>query len=382
MTGLTAFIFLAFLGSQCLAQVSVPQSVTVASLKNDYKNKALRVLIVPGHDSEDVGTDFNGVKEADLNLKLAQKILKAFEKDQRFQVFISRNDYGYVPTLKNYLEEQRDAIKIFREEIKRIFSQNYINFEKKEGIIHNGVSEKTANKLYGINKWANDYNIDIVLHVHFNDDAERWHYRKGEYSGFSIYIPEKQLPNSEPSRILADSIFNNLKTILAVSNLPQESAGVVEDQELIAIGAKASLSAASLLVEYGYIYETHFLRKPVNDYLLNEMAYLTYAGLAKYFNPEIKPNKYDSAILPYVWRNKLTEGMKNKEDVLALQIALIKDGSYPPASFDLRSCPITGSFLDCTEKAVKSFQKKNGLTEEKGLVGILTLKKLNSLYKN
>ena len=55
--------------------------------------------------------------------------------------------------------------------------------------------------------------MDLVIHIHFNDYPNRKLNRVGEYSGFSIYIPEKQLPNYEKSFEIVNSVFSQLKNI-------------------------------------------------------------------------------------------------------------------------------------------------------------------------
>ena len=123
---------------------------------------------------------------------------------------------------------------------------------------HNFATVDTALKLYAINKWANENNIEIVFHIHFNDYPGRKFNQIGEYTGFSIYVPEYQLPNHRASSKLAESLKNQLEKYFTKSDLPAESSALIEDQELIAVGSNASRDGVSVLVEYGYIYEPPF----------------------------------------------------------------------------------------------------------------------------
>ncbi|MDD5547910.1 MAG: N-acetylmuramoyl-L-alanine amidase [Candidatus Pacebacteria bacterium] len=389
LLSLAIFALPVFLGiEQCFAATSLPSKILTTDIKKHYDQNKFKILIVPGHDGADYGTNFYGIKEADLNLKLATKIFQLLNKNPHFQAYISRDENGYSQFLKNYFSEQKDLIENFRQDIKALFSQGFYNFKEKEGVPHNEVSDRIANKLYGMNKWANDNAVDLVIHVHFNDYAERRYHSSGQYTGFSIYIPEGQLPNHGASKDLAGPVFNSLKSILAVSDLDIENAGIVEDQKLIAVGANASLSSAAMLIEYGYIYEPHFIKKQTQDSFFDEMALLTYSGLVKYFEPQAKINKYDSAVLPYKWKNKLTTGMKNNKDVLAMQIALAKEGVYPPPSKDFHDCPISGTFLNCTKESVSLFQKKysddilkkTANIMSMGIADALTINKLNFIY--
>ena len=68
-----------------------------------------------------------------------------------------------------------------------------------------------------------------------------------------------------------------------MSNLPQEAGGMIEDQELIAVGANGSRESASLLVEFGYIYEPQFLNSNLRSAALANLARLTAEGIRDYF---------------------------------------------------------------------------------------------------
>lgn len=367
-----------FLSQRCLAEVSFPQSVTPIQLQESYRNGKLKILIVPGHDNESWGAEYKGIKEADLNLAVAQGIFDFLKTDSRVQVFITRDKNGYNPVFSDYFVTQKENIDEFKNGIKKLFNEIYTYFKVEQGVPHAAAKAGAADKLYGINKWANDNAIDIVLHIHFNDEGGRRAYKAGEHSGVAVYIPEKQLPNYSASKAVADSVFNSLKTIFPPSDLNKEDAGVVEDQKLIAIGPNASLRPAALLIESGFIYEPQY-NSPIKNDVLKEISYLIYAGLEKYFKPLSFPSKYNSALLPYKWKKKLFFGMKSKKDILAAQIALVKQGVYPPPSFDLRTCPITGNFKECTREAVVLFQKKYNLNNT-GVVDSATIKKLNELY--
>lgn len=390
-----AFIFTVFfavivaLNAQKSFAQPLAMGISKMQLQEKYQNNKLKILIVPGHDNDTWGTEFWGIREANLNLALAQNLYNLLTKDSHFQVFITRDYNGYAPIFKNYFIKQKGSIEQFKYYTQKLFNEAFPDFENNFGVFHNEAKEDVAFKLYGINKWANDNAVDLVIHVHFNDYGGRPRNKIGKYSGFSIYVPEKQLPNSVISKELADLVFKNINMISAVSDLPKEDAGVVEDQELIAVGANASLDAASLLIEYGYIYESQFLNSVSRKNVFKELAHLTYFGLLKYFNPvAANENKYSFSFLPYKWKDNLSAGMKNKKDILALQLALVEEGVYPPRNLTLRDCPITGNFLNCTKLAVKEFQEKYDkeilmpvkLDKGNGKVGKLTIKKLNELY--
>lgn len=369
-----------------LAALFLPESITAEQLREKYDKKALRILIVPGHDQEAWGTQFNGVREVDLNIEVAEYLSQFLRGNDRFEVFLSQDRNGYAQIFSDYFFTKKDLINELREYVRQFKAWALTQgFEKRTGVYHNSVGEDVANKLYGINRWANDNGIDIVAHIHFNDYAPRRASRKGTYSGLSVYVPDKQLPNARASRAVAQAVFDELNKVLAVSDLPKENAGIVEDQNLIAVGAYGSLKPAALLVEYGYIYESPWTDEGIRSEFLRELAYRTYRGFLKFFN---ETTVGDTTLLPHNWESTLAENIRNSRDVLALQAALIQEGLYPPVDLGIQKCPLTGNFLECTRSAVSAFQEKYnadilapaGLLAPTGIAGPLTLKKLNDLY--
>jgi len=226
--------------------------------------------------------------------------------------------------------------------------------------------------------------VDIVLHIHFNDYPGRSWHRPGEYSGFSIYVPEDELPNSRASIELAHTIKSRLLLFTAPSNLPGESDTVIPTQELIAIGSNASRDKISLLLEYDYIYESRYHNTDLRDASAQELAFLTYQGIKEYYEGE---NSIATSLLPHTWKSNLGKDDKGR-DVLALQIALREEGVYPPEDTTLEECPMSGYYGLCTDRAVTVFQEKHkgiildplSLEEGTGFVGGSTRNLLNTLH--
>lgn len=375
-----------------VASVFFTDSTTTEKLKEDYssteKTKGkIKLLIVAGHDDESGGTEFRGVKEAKINLELAENLAEFFKDNDKFEITLVRDRNGYNPVFLNYFNKERESIKEFTTKQKETMAELVRAGEvhNTEGVIHNSAPSETVLKLYGINKWANENNTDIVLHIHFNDDPTRNRKRKreaeGKYSGFAIYIPEAQYSNAKASRAVAEPIYSQLAKFYPVSDLLQEQDGIVDDQKLIAIGAHNTLDSVGMLIEYGYIYEPQFLNENIRNFVIKELAFQTYVGLVNFFETETKLSlKYDTLLLPHKWEENLQKGAKNKESVLALQTALNFEKLYPPEGFDKRDCPITGNFGNCTSLALKKFQEKYDINDEAGKIGESTKNKLNELY--
>lgn len=370
-----------------IASVFFTESSTPEALKAKYSVAAgggekVRVLIVPGHDDESWGTEFREVREADMTVLLGEELTRSLSANPLYQPILVRAQTGYAPGFTEYIEKERDAIRAFINGKKKIMRDLIWagSAHTREGVMHGVATSEVAERLYAINRWANEYKIDIVLHIHFNDYPGRRNGRPGRYSGFSFYVPDPQFSNARASRAVAKSLFEQFSKFHSESNLPIENSGIVEDQELIAVGAYNTLDPASVLIEYGYIYEQRFLDAEVREAAIKELAFQTVQGLNRFFgNYGEVFQKYPTALLPHVWKESLVQGMGSHPSVLSLQAALLLEGLYPPEGESKRDCPLSGNFGPCTERAVKSFQKKNGLSPS-GKVGELTLLELNEKY--
>lgn len=395
------------------ASVFFVDSVTEKSLKkvfaNAEKNKdKVRVLIVPGHDQESWGTQFGNLKEVDLNLKLGAELYDLLKKDKRFDVQISQTEEGYTPEFSSYFQNNREGILEFIRDQKQKMG-HLVQKGEVDPVVHvehNFAPAEVAFRLFGMNKWANENKIDIVIHVHFNDHPGRKRNSEGEYNGFSLYVPERQFSNSRGSIPLAESIRDRLAVLYPQSNLPVESSGVIEDQELIAVGANNSLDSAVVLIEYGYIYEPIVTNPDLRTVSLPDLALQTYAGMLDFFGADtsrvaagrrfintteaaenkktIAKKDFKTRFFPYEWTHDLERGESTTEererDVAGLQAALILEGIYPPDGQSKNECGITGHFGKCTEKGVRAFQKKHDIFPATGIVGEKTREKLNELY--
>lgn len=271
---------------QNLASLIFTEKLTPKDLKEHYKNKNLKILIVPGHDKDSYGAQYRGVTEENLNAKLGNYLYDYLSSNSHFSVFTIRGLSGeYNGWFLEYLRKEKTNVTSFRDKLKTVM-KSFLKtgaITKNTKVYHNPAADNTSLNLYAINKWANDNNIDLVIHIHFNDYPGRAYDLPGKHNGFAIYIPEKQLPNYTTSSEIAESIKNELVSILKPSNYKKEKDTIIEDQQLIAVGSNASRDGASILIEYGYIYEDKIYNKTLRDQTLANMAYKTYEGLKNYF---------------------------------------------------------------------------------------------------
>lgn len=269
-----------------LASLIFEKTMSPEKLIKKYEKGDIKVLIVPGHDKENYGAQYRGVTEASLNAELGSQLFEYFRSDPKFTTFITNKSTGEINEwILDYIKNQDTTINAFKEKTKSIF-KNAVKIgaiKKETKIFHNPAADNTSKMLYGINKWANDNGVDMVLHLHFNDYPGRKYDMPGKYKGFAIYIPDDQLPNYSASFEIAKSIRKELRKIQTESNFPREKDIIIEDQQLIAIGANASRSGVSILIEYGYIYEPEFYDKEIRLYALRDAALATYRGVKNFF---------------------------------------------------------------------------------------------------
>ncbi len=369
-----------------IAAVLLHQPVTVAELQTKYSTpeRKVRVLIVPGHEPNFGGTEFGNLKEREMNVELAKYLGEFLKNNDHYDVMLARDNADWSPTFTKYFKDNWESIVAFlrdnRNETLHLIEVGKV-IKATDKIYHNKARSDVALRLYGINKWENENAIDIAIHIHFNDYPRKNVSSSGKYSGFTIYIPERQYANNPTTKAVADKVFLRLAKYNGVSNLPIEDDGVVEEQDLIAIGAYNTTNSASMLIEYGYIYEPQFASEDVRHRTLKDLAFQTYLGLQDFFGSGNDVSfAYDTLMLPHEWRSEMTKSNNTTEDVLALQSALLVDGVYPGEGNTKNDCPRTGRIGPCTLGAIESFQKKYDIRGERGKVGEQTRKILNDRY--
>ena len=363
---------------------------TIAEIQGRYKARSIeskvRILIVPGHEPTEGGTSFDITKEREIVVLLAKELKTFLQKNSRYEVFVTRDEKGWTPEFFEYFEKNWEEIIAWQDsrkkEVRRLIELG--EFERLIPLVeHTTAPTEMAMRLYGINKWSSENDMDIVIHVHLNDYVRANRLESGIHSGFAIYVPESQYYNSTTTSVLAKTILKRLSKYNPVSNLPGERGGIIEDQELIAVGSYNTSDAASMLIEYGYIYEPQFVNPETRGLAVKDLAYQTYIGLLDFFDSTSATNVarfYDTVALPHEWREKIVTKTPEGSDVFALQTALLLEGVYPPGDKSKNDCPRTGRLGPCTKRSLGDFQKRYNITGETNIVGDKTLEKLNERY--
>ena len=265
---------------------STPETLLATYHAAQQRSRHINVLIVPGHDAEASGTSYRGLVEADLTLATGLTLQKLFAGERFIDAQITRTSSGYVPALTEYFTTNRRAILAYRANQFSLMQKLLGTGEVASNILvdHNYAPDGVSFRLYGINKWANENNIDLLVHIHYNDIPRKNRNKPGPYSGFAIYIPEHQYSNHKGSRALAQAIHRRLVAQEPVSSHPQENVGIIEDQGLIAIGSNNSVDAAAVLVECSYIYEPQLQTKASRERAEQQCAQSIYQGIEDFFS--------------------------------------------------------------------------------------------------
>lgn len=357
-----------------------PVTATEKQLKDAYANGKLRVLVMPGHEPGYGGAIFMGVYEREIVVDIANELAKELKADPNIEVIVARDNLAWHPDIARYFDRNMGKVEKFVKAQKKAHEKKIKKkaFTKNEDdhVPHATAQTDVALRLYGLNKWANENKIDLILNLHINDAPDHGPTTPGANSGFAIYIPDAQYGNGKASRPVAQAIANRLNTFSATSTLRVENKGVVEDQTLIAVGANNTLKVPTALIEYGYITESKFLAPQLRMPLVRDYAYQTYLGLMDFLGK--RNNVPATKSLPYTWRADIVQGTTSA-DVYALQVALRTLGLYPPAEGDLVACPISGTMNECTAVALKAYQKKERLPET-GLLDPATRTSLNARF--
>lgn len=263
-------------------------STTSKEIRDDYhsssRGKQFSVLIVPGHEPDFGGTEYGSIKERDIVLMIADELEKVLKEDNNIKTYRTRDEKGWVYAFDKYFKDNYEDIVawvVLNKKITSDFIEDGLisKVSKEDSIQHNSAPSDVATRLYGINKWSNENDIDVVLHLHINDTPRKNTSVAGPYVGFAIYVPEKQYSNAKASKEIGESLKNRLEDVMNVSNMPKESVGVIESQQLIAMGSYNTSDAASLLIEYGYIYETQYTIEVSQRQFAKLVAEQTYQGL-------------------------------------------------------------------------------------------------------
>ncbi|HEY4489282.1 MAG TPA: N-acetylmuramoyl-L-alanine amidase [Candidatus Paceibacterota bacterium] len=396
------------------------KGASTAELRKQYENDTIKILIASGHEPSYGGAVYQGVYEREIVAEIADTLEELLSNNPKYEVIVTRSNSSWNKALSKYFSKEKRStqkfVKAQKKKMERLVKRGDVE-KPGEGdqVDHATAPDDVALRLYGINRWANENDIDLVVNIHVNDATDHDANTPSKYTGFAVYVPDSAYGNSKTSKELGHDIVRRLVKLSDVSTLPGESGGVTEDQELIALGAYGTLNVPSVLIEYGYITEPRFTLPEHRQTVVKDTAYQTYLALQDFFNDEVL-NPRSIAKLPTKWPEPvatttppiatttpvaIVESIRTqaactlftdtllpaKDDeveatsaVERLQKILAKDKTVYPEGL------VTGYFGPATLRAVQAFQKKNSIvssgtpeTTGYGAVGPRTAKVLMTL---
>lgn len=345
----------------------------------------VRILIVPGHEPDFGGAQYAGFYERELIVLLADKLAAELRTDPNLEVLVARGTDDWNTDFKRYFNKSLTSVKKFVESHKKAMKklQRRGRVSKlEEQASHNAAPSDVALRLYGISKWSNEHTVDLMLHLHLNDSGGHSDTSPGAYTGMAIYVPDRQYSNADASRDVAEEIFARLNRLSATSTLPIEDKGIVEDQQLIALGAYNTAEAPSVLIEYSYIYEPKNMNDATRSAIYADQALATAQGVRAFLGRS--PNTQHSYFTTYTWKTDAAAtttatSTGSSLDLYALQVALRNEGFYPLPPSTLINCPVDGVMRDCVTESLLAYQKAKGVPTT-GTLSRETRMSLNATY--
>lgn len=371
---------------------SFAETMSASDLAETYAAAAaggdkVRILIMPGHEPDFGGTEFQGFYEREFVVDIAEKVATELRTDPNFEVYVARGTQGWNEDFEYYFDKQGRKIERFvetrKEAMEKLEKRGKLE-ENEEQASHNEARSDVALRLYGVSKWANENGVDLVLHLHLNDEMSHAAGEPGVYSGPAIYVPDSIYGNAKVSKALAEPVLERLLATNATSTFGLETKGIVEDRDLIAVGAYNTAEMPSLLIEYGYIYEPRITDENTRGLVFADYAYQTALGVKDFFGSPGRPQQ-GTKVLPYPFSSDILAAVsasstpESARSLYALQASLHDLGFYPGTEASLSVCPISGLMNVCVTDAVKAFQASKGL-EQTGSLGPQTRLALNSAY--
>ena len=241
-----------------------------------------RILLVMGHTQDQKGAVYGELTEYELNYDLITQL----EQDlvtRGCEVIVLHEDGHYSQSFQDYFETHEDKILNFRAQQKEEYAREYPMSVVTNDTDHNYASKEATIQLYGINMWTTENEVDVVIHVHFNDYPGRVWNQVGTHTGFSLFTSLKTNDNFIESFRLAKLIEQEMLQYANRSTVEKESAGVLES-ELIAVGQANSVIVPAVLFEGGFIYEDKFTNPVQRKKEFTDYTQAIGQAIDRYFN--------------------------------------------------------------------------------------------------
>jgi N-acetylmuramoyl-L-alanine amidase len=217
------------------------------------------IVIDPGHGGHDPGATANGLREKDINLKVALKLKSLLEKDPRFKVYLTREDDRFIP----------------------LYDRTLIALEKKADLfisIHTNASENP--------NMSGTYIYTLNLRGATSKLAKMVEERENK----TVLNVIKVSANPNVNKIVADMAISHTMTeglnfakfaqIYLKRNLKDTEFKRIESANFAVLKTP---SIPSVLVETAFITNKNDARLLANDEFLEKFAQSLYKAIVDYF---------------------------------------------------------------------------------------------------
>jgi N-acetylmuramoyl-L-alanine amidase len=217
------------------------------------------IVIDPGHGGHDPGATANGLREKDINLKVALKLKSLLEKDSRFKVYLTREDDRFIP----------------------LYDRTLIALEKKADLfisIHTNASENP------------DLSGTYIYTLNLRGATSKLAKMVEERENKTVLNVIKVSANPNVNKIVADMAISHTMTeglnfakfaqIYLKRNLKDTEFKRIESANFAVLKTP---SIPSVLVETAFITNENDARLLANDKFLDKFAQSLYKATVDYF---------------------------------------------------------------------------------------------------
>jgi hypothetical protein len=122
--------------------------------------KKVRILVVPGHEPDFGGAEYQGVYEREITAEIGAQLATYLSRNPRFEVVTARSATGWNPILADYFSSDWKEIQKFVADQKKLMAKmikkgTVETRSEDEQVDHAAAPDDVALRLYGIGKWAN-----------------------------------------------------------------------------------------------------------------------------------------------------------------------------------------------------------------------------------
>jgi len=225
----------------------------------NFSGKKRIIVIDPGHGGHDPGATANGLREKDINLKVALKLKRYLEKDGRFVVYLTREDDTYVP----------------------LYDRTLIALEKKADLfisIHTNASENP--------NFSGTYVYTLNLKGATSKLAKMVEERENQ----TVLKVVKVSANPNVNKIIADMAISHTMTegLNFAKFIEINAKNLLKDTEFKRIDSAnfavlKTPSIPAVLVETAFITNERDAKLLADDKFLDKFAKVLYKSIADYF---------------------------------------------------------------------------------------------------